>query len=164
MKSAVSNSTALIAFGNIGRLDILENIYGEIYIPAAVYREVKTVNLPNWIKREKIKSHASYDFLTNQNNLHPGESEAIILADEFNHLYGVKALLLDENMARSIAKKMFQNQNYPKIHSVVHTSKIAERKGLVKSHISLVMELWRNGYEPTADDKRALFKLGFKGI
>ncbi|WP_342026015.1 hypothetical protein AADC60_07980 [Cytobacillus pseudoceanisediminis] len=162
MKSAVSNSTALIAFGNVGKLEILREIYGEIYVPSAVNREVKTVDLPNWIKKVNIKSHASYDFLTNQNGLHPGESEAIILADELHRLYGVKALLLDENMARSIAKKMFKNQKYPKIHSVVHTSKIAEKKGLVRSHVSLVMELWRNGYEPTAEDKIALFKAGFK--
>lgn len=39
---AVSNSTPLIALSKIGKLDLLKEYFGEIYIPAEVYDEVVT--------------------------------------------------------------------------------------------------------------------------
>ena len=40
MRKVVVNSTPLLVLGNIGQLDILRKMYGEIIIPDAVYREV----------------------------------------------------------------------------------------------------------------------------
>lgn len=40
MRRVVSNSTPFIALGNIGRSELLRDIYGEIVIPKAVHREV----------------------------------------------------------------------------------------------------------------------------
>lgn len=40
MLRVIVNSTPLIILCNIGRLDILKEIYGEIYIPEAVFLEV----------------------------------------------------------------------------------------------------------------------------
>ena len=40
MRKVVVNSTLLLVLGNIGRLDILQKLYGTVFIPAAVYKEV----------------------------------------------------------------------------------------------------------------------------
>jgi len=159
MKEVVSNTTALIAFSNIGRLDILQKVYGKIYIPTAVYNEVKTYSLPRWIERKSIQSHRSYELLIFNFGLHPGEAEAIILADELNRKIGVKALLIDENMGRAVAKKVFGNQNYPKLHSVLHTCKIAEKLEIIPSAMELYFKICRAGYRPNADDKKIIFRV-----
>ena len=67
MRKVVVNSTPLIALGRIGRLDLLKQLYQEIIIPDAVYREVtakedrvcRTVkqNL-TWIKVSSISKDA----------------------------------------------------------------------------------------------------------
>ena len=43
MRKVVVNSTPLIILCKIGRLDILQKLYHEIFIPTAVYREVTVV-------------------------------------------------------------------------------------------------------------------------
>ena len=40
MRKVIVNSTPLIVLCSIGRLEILQKMYAEITIPAAVYREV----------------------------------------------------------------------------------------------------------------------------
>lgn len=44
MRKVVVNSTPLLVLGNIGRLDILQKLYGTVFIPAAVYKEVSEKN------------------------------------------------------------------------------------------------------------------------
>ncbi len=40
MRKVAVNSTPLIVLCGIGRLELLKGLYGEIYIPSAVYQEV----------------------------------------------------------------------------------------------------------------------------
>ena len=40
MRKVVVNTTPLIALSHVGRLDILKELYAEIVIPEAVYREL----------------------------------------------------------------------------------------------------------------------------
>ena len=42
MPKVVVNTTPLIALANIGKLDLLKQLYGEIYIPNAVLWEIKS--------------------------------------------------------------------------------------------------------------------------
>ena len=42
MRKVVSNTTTLIALADIGHLDLLKKLYGDIYIPEAVIDEIKT--------------------------------------------------------------------------------------------------------------------------
>ena len=44
MRKVVINSTPLLVLGNIGRLDILRELYGKIYIAEAVFKEVTEKN------------------------------------------------------------------------------------------------------------------------
>ena len=71
----ISNSTPLINFAAIQRLDILETLFGKIWIPTAVERE-----------------------LLEKGKLYPS-TEAITLAVEQNAQW----LLLDEERGRTIA-------------------------------------------------------------
>ena len=40
MRKVVVNTTPLIALSHVGRLNILKELYGEIIIPEAVYKEL----------------------------------------------------------------------------------------------------------------------------
>jgi predicted nucleic acid-binding protein len=105
----ISNSTPLINFATIQRLDILEGLFGKIWIPKAVERELleKGQLYPStealkakWsklIETQAIKNILLCTVL--KLNIDDGEAEAITLAIEQN----VKWLLLDEERGRTIA-------------------------------------------------------------
>ena len=40
MRKIIVNSTPIIAFNKIGKLDLLKKVYGKLLIPYAVYEEV----------------------------------------------------------------------------------------------------------------------------
>ena len=40
MRKVVVNTTPLIALSHVGQLEVLKDLYGEIIIPDAVYREL----------------------------------------------------------------------------------------------------------------------------
>ncbi len=104
MRKVVSNTTPLIALADIGHLDLLQKLYGEILIPEAVLNEIKTepaktvVNNCSWIKVKKIKKNDEKSLF--RAKLHAGEVEVMILADEMN----ADLLLMDDNAAKKTAK------------------------------------------------------------
>lgn len=52
----VSNSSCLIVLEKLGKLDILQNLYGKIVIPPAVVDEVfRFKHKPDWIAVVKVK-------------------------------------------------------------------------------------------------------------
>jgi len=104
----VSNSTPLINFSAIGRLDILEALFTTLTIPPAVEHEIlergaqyPTVTIVRQaafivkqdIHNEMLRAALSLD-------LDPGEAEAITLALE----HKADLLLLDEIAGRTIAE------------------------------------------------------------
>lgn len=110
----ISNTTPLINFACIRRLDILAKLFSEIYITNAVKEElqIKVQKFPvitqilesNFIKKSEIKNTQLVNSL--RMDLHLGEAEAIVLAIENPNSF----LLLDELAGRSIAR--FQNLNF----------------------------------------------------
>ena len=101
----VCNSTAIIGLAKIGRLNLLEQIYKEIYIPEAVFFEVANKDKPGsdeienakWIKRETVKDTRTVEFLIAEFGL--GEAEALVLGKELN----ADLLILDDEKARTAA-------------------------------------------------------------
>ena len=92
----------------IRQIDLLPQLFEQIIIPQAVYNELSdslaplpvqtwTVDTPNWLKIQPVSQPT--DEIANL--LDPGESEAIILAQELN----ADLLLLDDMKARRIAKE-----------------------------------------------------------
>ena len=104
----VSNSTPLINFSAIDRLDILEALFTEVAIPPAVEYEVlegghrypgmTAIRQASFIVRHDIHNAMLRDALTI--DLDPGEAEAITLALEEK----AGLLLLDEIAGRTIAE------------------------------------------------------------
>jgi len=101
----VANTTPLISLAAIGRLDILESLFGRIIIAEAVYREIKAK--PGfgydqidcaYIEVQSIQGQLYKEFLLTQ--LDSGEAETIILAKEINADF----VIIDENIGYRFAR------------------------------------------------------------
>lgn len=126
----ISNSTPLINFSAIHRLDILEQLFGKIYIPSAVEKEVfvKGQHYPSISELRKATFIETLEVKNNllsaalKRDLDDGEAEAIALALENNG----KLLLLDEVTGRMFA----ESYDIPFIGSIGCLVD-AKRKGLI---------------------------------
>jgi uncharacterized protein len=139
----VSNSSPLILAAQIGQLELVRLVYGQILIPDAVYQEIviqgaglaggKQVRSANWIQRKSVADPGT--IIRFQSEIDKGESEAIALSVQ------VKAdvLLMDERRGRIIAAR-----EGLKVTGIVGVLIRAKQK----SHISLLKpvldDLFRN--------------------
>lgn len=107
MPKVIVNSTPLIVLCGIGHLELLRNLYGEIWIPEAVYREVTAVedsacqqlrSAGAWVHVEQIQDHEEKKMY--KAKLHDGEVEVMILAQERK----ADLVILDDNAAKKTAK------------------------------------------------------------
>lgn len=108
MPKVVVNSTPLIILCNIGKLSLLKELYQEIYIPEAVYKEITakqdsachTVSQStDWIKVIKIPANEKLRIY--RARLHAGEVEVMILAQQ---LPIADLVIIDDNAAKTTAK------------------------------------------------------------
>jgi predicted nucleic acid-binding protein len=105
----VSDSTVLIGLAKIEKIYLLRDIFGKIYIPEAVFKEVaeagkrrpgaKIVRESQWIIMKKLVDHTQAHLLMTV--LEKGEAEALVLANEIQ----ADLVLLDEAKARKSALK-----------------------------------------------------------
>jgi predicted nucleic acid-binding protein len=96
--SVVSNSSPLIALEQIGRLDLLQVLFGEILIPEAVAAEVSAAVQPRlWMRKQPILQPILPQ--ARLASLGAGEQEAISLAVQVK----ASALILDDDPARKTA-------------------------------------------------------------
>jgi hypothetical protein len=103
----VSNTSPLIALHAIGRLDLLEALYGQVLIPSAVQQEflgrdaIDTGQRERpWLLERAVANTQAAEILKTQ--LGTGEAEAIALC------LGVTAdlLLMDERRGRQTAERL----------------------------------------------------------
>lgn len=109
---AVSNTSPLSGLAYIGRLPLLRSRFAEIWIPPAVWRELKAhpdasarTEIENAVRDNWIQLGApsrSHLLLTLSSRLDQAEAEAIALATEIN----ADVVLLDERDGRRIAKQV----------------------------------------------------------
>lgn len=100
----VANTTPIISLACIGRLDILERLFGKILVAEAVYQEIKAkrgyghdeIDQP-WIEVHSIQGQLYKQFLLHQ--LDSGEAETIILAKEV----AADFVIIDENLGYRFA-------------------------------------------------------------
>lgn len=105
----VSNTSPISNLAAIGKLDLLQQLYTNIIIPIAVYKEIinsgetepATLAIQNldWIKTQSVTNKSLLQEL--QTILDLGEAEAITLAVELN----ADRLIIDERRGRNEAKK-----------------------------------------------------------
>jgi len=99
MAEVVADASVLIALTQIGQLPLLQRLFGEIVIPAAVAREVSPSlpQLPGWIETRAVGQPLEARVLAAR--LDPGETEAIALALQAK----VERVILDDLPARRLA-------------------------------------------------------------
>ncbi|MBW4620676.1 MAG: DUF3368 domain-containing protein [Cyanosarcina radialis HA8281-LM2] len=110
--AVISNTSPLLNLAIIEYLFLLPQQFGQIYIPVAVLTELKiNENLPGstalrtaidegWLVAQTVQNSALVNLL--RQDLHQGESEAIVLAVELS----ADKILLDEKEARQAARAL----------------------------------------------------------
>ena len=99
----IADSSALVALSIVDKLDVLEKLFGEVYVPRAVYDELSQENkaeahkLKNYCKDRVLDIQSSANFNI---TLGKGESEAIVLYTERNADF----LLCDDKKAKKFAQ------------------------------------------------------------
>lgn len=127
----ISNSSPLINFAALGRLDILRTLYDNLVIPEAVYHEVVVVGQHHpgaaavreatWIVQEAVTHIPAVMFL---HDLGRGEAEAIILAVE----HPGSLVILDDRRGRLVASSLGLT-----LIGTLGILLIAKRRGLIQS-------------------------------
>lgn len=95
----VSDTSAITSLLQIGRCELLLQVYGEVFIPEAVQRELQVMHqaLPPFIRVRPISNRIHYVRLITV--VDEGEAEAIVLAKEIK----ADELLIDEADGRRVA-------------------------------------------------------------
>ena len=155
----VSDTTPLIGLASIGRLELLFQLFGEVYIPQAVYDETVThgreegiakqaVANADWIHVVEVKDRLAVDVLLDEMDL--GEVETIILASEMNADW----VLMDERKGR---RKLSQ-LNIPKIGTIGILLK-AKQLGLIPKLKSEIEKLQQTGFSISPSVASEILKL-----
>lgn len=147
MRKIISNASPLIGLCSINLLDILKELWTEIIIPEAVYREV-VINgsgkqgssaiadaCDKWIKVYSVKNLRVAEVL--RAILDEGESEVIALGQEIN----ADLVLLDNREPR-----LFASTINLKVIGTVGIIKLAWQKGLIKEPIEEIYKLRSKGF------------------
>lgn len=108
----ISDTTPIISLMKANCLELLENLYGKVLIPKAVYRELtenssymeeaKVIKTIKFISVVEVENMKSVNILRNVTGLDEGESEALIMYEEQT----ADLLLIDEHKGRSVAKQL----------------------------------------------------------
>lgn len=133
----VSNTTPIISLASIGQLSLLTDLFTRIYIPQAVYKEIKfkksfgfkEIDNP-YFEVVSIQGNDYLGFLLNE--LDKGEAEAIFLAKEIK----ADILIIDERMGYKIA----QSQKIVSIGTLT-VLQLAKERQLIKKVKPLLDEM-----------------------
>ena len=98
-KTIISDTSCLIILTNIGELDLLKRVYGQIITTSDIEKEFGE-KLPDWIMIENVKDQSTQRILELQ--IDKGESSAISLSLELSN----STLILDDFKARKIAQQL----------------------------------------------------------
>lgn len=126
----VSNTSPISNLAKIGQLDLMQQLYGVILIPIAVYKElmderagetvITTVQSASWLEIRSVENQQLVSRLRDRINV--GEAEAIALAVEVE----ATRLLIDERLGRLAATDLGL-----KITGVMGILLLAKRQNLI---------------------------------
>lgn len=153
----ISNSSPLINFGALGRLDILQTLYESLFVPEAVYHEVvmagqhqpgaAEIKQAAWIIPKPVANMAAVAAL---HALGRGEAEAIVLAVE----HPGSLVVLDDRQGRGVAIHLGLN-----VIGTLGILLVAKRKGLIQSLAIAIDNLQtRRGFRIAADLKATVLR------
>ncbi len=128
--TTVSNTSPISNLAKVGRLNLVQQLYGTILIPTAVHEEllderavqavIVAVQAATWLGIQPVQNQQLVSELRNRVNL--GEAEAIALAAEVN----ATRLLIDERLGRQAAAELGLS-----ITGVLGILLAAKRQGLI---------------------------------
>jgi uncharacterized protein len=104
----IANNTPLVALWVLGRLDLLRDLYGEVWIPRAVYEEFVATE---HAQRRSALQEASWIVTVPVSNpqhvkvyvgLDQGEGEVLALAEE----YTARLVIVDERRGRRYVQRL----------------------------------------------------------
>jgi len=108
----ISDTSAITNLAAIHNLQLLLQLYSQVMIPEAVYRELADIDPPvpgtlevqraSWLEVREIVNREVVERLQDEVRLDSGESEAIALALELN----ADLLLIDERRGRAKADRL----------------------------------------------------------
>ncbi|MDR1481740.1 MAG: DUF3368 domain-containing protein [Synergistaceae bacterium] len=152
-RTVVSNSTPIIALLRIGRLSILEELYGALIIPKAVHVEVTVKDASaldgfEWIDVRNIANIAAKEAFAA--TLHDGEVEAMLLAKEI----GASLIIMDDGLARKHAKYLNLT-----VTGTVGVLLRAKRDGIINEIRPVLNDLVRQGFYISDDVLREVRRL-----
>lgn len=126
----VSDTSPVNNLAAINHLHLLNQLYGTVFIPEAVYRELTDLNFPvagatevqtfDWIQTRAVRDRTLVEALSNELDI--GEAEAIALAVEMQ----ADQVLIDERRGRLVASRL--NLRYTGILGILVEAK---SKGLI---------------------------------
>lgn len=160
MKILVADTGALISLGIAGKIEIIDQIFDEFYIPNGVWKEIENYENPAFLKiyRNQLKKHTLK--IQTKNHLallmDYGESESVILYQELDADF----LLIDDQKARIMAESLGVN-----CIGSIGLLLLAKQKGLIKN-LSSIFQIWlENGrYFSQNLLNKVLLKAGEKPI
>jgi len=147
MRKVISDTSCLIVLSRIGRLNLLKDMYGEIWIPEKGGEEFGEP-LKTWIRIKKVRNRKAVRIL--ELHLDPGESEVIALGLETED----PLLILDDNKARNSAKNLRL-----KITGTLGIILKAKKKKIITSVSEIIEDLVRENSRISDEVKRELLKL-----
>lgn len=107
MSTIVSDASPLIALSRINQLELISQLFEQVFIPPAVMQEIVHPEKPGGISFESLpwlieRELENLELLESIDmNLHPGERAAIALAHQLDN-----DLLMDEALGRKEANKL----------------------------------------------------------
>ena len=154
MRKVVVNTTPLIALSEIGKINLLRDMYGSIYIPEAVLDEVKhepaysyVNNASDWIRVVKVQDESQRKMF--QSRLHAREVEVIMYAIESD----ADLVILDDKLARKTAK--YLNLTITGTLGVIIKAK---ERGYINEVKPIMEKLIQNGLYVSIDVQKMVLK------
>lgn len=156
MRKVIVNSTPLIVLCGIGKLNILKEMYGEIIIPSAVFREVTAKedsvcaqirSAGEWMRVEQIKDCSEKKMY--KAKLHDGEVEVMILAQERN----ADLVILDDNAAKKTAKYLGLT-----VTGTLGVLVKAKNQGIIGRVSPFLCEMRKNGFYISSEVERMVLE------
>jgi predicted nucleic acid-binding protein len=156
----VADAGPLIGLGKVGRLPLLQALYGMVLIPQRVHEELRVgSNLPGavaagraivegWLLVRSVQDEVAVSRLVSL--VDRGEAEAIVLA----HESAARFLLVDDRRARDVARR----RGIPVV-GIGGVLLAAKRKGLIEAVGPLLDSLASAGYRLSPELRNTLRSL-----
>lgn len=132
-KIIVADTSCLILFDKIGALNLLEKVYGQIYITETVLDEYDQ-EVPGWINVVQPATNIHKGLST---VLDPGEATSISLASEHDD----SLLIIDEIKGRKVARKMEVH-----ITGTLGVLVAAKRKGYIEAVKPVISQIQQTNF------------------